>query len=173
MKIFITFILICLLIIPSLVVAPVLTDDIENDINSFIKKERSELISHIWGDYKEEIVTAIIKHVPRQEYLLNKINMRKLLIVMANKESAGNPEAISKRGAIGIWQIMPYEAEYYGYTTEDMFSIENNLLVARKVLYRKANLVKNAWTAVRCYNGSGWIAHNYKRQIKRAYYKII
>jgi len=169
MKVFILF---CLLMIPSLVIAPVLTDDVVNEINRFVKQERSELISHIWGDYKEEIVTVVIKHVPYEESLLGKINMRKLLIVMANKESAGNPKAVSKRGAIGVWQIMPYEAEYYGYTAEDMFSIEKNLLVAKKVLYRKANLVKNAWTAVQCYNGSGWYAHNYKNHVKRAYYKL-
>jgi len=171
--IFISFCLFCLLIISSLVIAPELTGDIKKDINNFVKKERNELIRHIWGDYKEEIVTAIIKHVPYEECLLNKISMRKLLVVMANKESAGNPTAISKRGAIGVWQIMPYEAEYYGYTAKDMFSIEKNLLVAKKVLYRKASVVKNPWNAVKYYNGSGWHAHNYKKHIKRAYYKII
>jgi len=166
-------ILFCLLIIPSFLASPGLTYDIEKDINNFIKKERKELIKHVLGDYKEEIVSAIIKHVRREECLHGEINLRKLLIIMANKESSGNPEAISKKGAVGVWQIMKKEAERYGYTSSDMFLIENNLIVAKKVLYRKACLVKNPWNAVKYYNGRGPRAHNYKISIKKAYYKII
>jgi len=162
------FELMLVFMLPSISFSPSFSKDVQKSISAY-KTKRCELLKYVVGNHKEEIISTIIKYVEKDEYIHNTIQVQKLLIVMANKESSGNPKAVSRKGAVGVWQIMPSEATFYGFTVDEMFSIEKNLIVAKKILYRKARKVKNPWNAVKYYNGKGIKAHNYMRMVQREY----
>lgn len=69
-------------------------------------------------------------------------------------ESAKNPEAFSKAGAIGLMQIMPFNAEFCDTTPKKLWRKDVNIACGLKIL--KSNLKKtggNKEMALRLYNG--------------------
>lgn len=68
-------------------------------------------------------------------------------------ESGGRRYAVSPKGAIGLYQIMPNTAAMFGYSAQDMFDPKKNEDVARRYL---DGLLKqyngNAYMALAAYN---------------------
>lgn len=68
-------------------------------------------------------------------------------------ESRGRPHAVSPKGAIGLYQIMPSTAADFGYTREDMFDPVKNRDVATKYLDKLLHKYNgNAYMALAAYN---------------------
>ena len=75
-------------------------------------------------------------------------------------ESCGKPEAVSDKGAAGVWQLMPFIARHYGLTPDGRSDVAESSAAAAKYLkslYGRFNDV--SWT-VAAYNAGG---HNLKR----------
>jgi len=50
-----------------------------------------------------------------------------LFLALIKQESAWNPDAVSPKGAIGLTQIMPFNASSCGLTVEELYDTDNNL----------------------------------------------
>lgn len=80
------------------------------------------------------------------------------LSMLAVAESCGKPQAVSSKGAAGLWQLMPFIARHYG--VEDRHDTEDASRGAAAYLaslYRRFQSIP--WT-VAAYNAGG---HNLKR----------
>ena len=60
-------------------------------------------------------------------------------------ESAGDPNAHNPSGASGLFQVMPFWADYFGYARSDLFAANLNVEIARKVWDAQG------WGAWSCY----------------------
>lgn len=68
-------------------------------------------------------------------------------------ESGGRRYAVSPKGAIGLYQIMPDTAAMFGYSAQDMFDPAKNEDVARKYLGQLLQRYNgNAYMALAAYN---------------------
>lgn len=99
------------------------------------------------------------------------INMQKIMHI----ESAGNPTAVSRAGAIGLYQIMPVVLQEYNqfhgqkYTRKNLYNPEINTKIANWYInfripqllqhYKKPDTVENR---LKCYNaGIRSVVQNY------------
>ena len=57
-----------------------------------------------------------------------------LVKAIIRQESQFNPKAISKAGAIGLMQIMPYNASRLGVTSADLFNPRINILAGVRLV---------------------------------------
>lgn len=81
------------------------------------------------------------------------ISVEDLLPGVQHYESGGKRYAISPKGAIGLYQIMPGTAQDYGYSREDMFDPTKNRDVATKYLSKLLSKYNgNAYMALAAYN---------------------
>lgn len=89
--------------------------------------------------------------MPEQNY--GGYSVEDLLPGLQHYESGGRRYAVSGKGAIGLYQIMPETAAQYGYSREDMFDPVKNEDVARRYLGDLMDKYKgNAYLAVAAYN---------------------
>lgn len=80
--------------------------------------------------------------------------------MLAVAESCGKPDAISKSGAAGLWQLMPATARRFGIDPKDRTDARKSSIAAAQYiasLYRRFEDIE--WT-VAAYNAGG---HNLKR----------
>ena len=78
--------------------------------------------------YDEEIAAAItdVEHVFPVPAALVK--------AVIQQESGFNPQAVSRAGAIGLMQVMPFNAERLGLTREDLWHPARNILAGVRLL---------------------------------------
>jgi len=77
-------------------------------------------------------------------------------------------KAVSSRGALGVWQLMPERALSHGYTPSEMRDDEKCAAAAVKELREKLGMAKgNLSRAKRLYCGAGPAAATYDRIRKR------
>ena len=76
--------------------------------------------------------------------------------------------AVSTKGALGVWQLMPERAASHGYTPQDMWDDEKCADAAVKELHEKLGMAKgNMARAKRLYCGTGPAAAAYDKVRKR------
>lgn len=75
-------------------------------------------------------------------------------------ESCGKPEAVSNKGAAGIWQLMPFISRKYGLTPKDRFDAGKASTAAAKYLKSLYERFGDVLWTVAAYNSGG---HNLKR----------
>jgi hypothetical protein len=76
--------------------------------------------------------------------------------------------AVSHKGALGVWQLMPERAQSHGYTPQDMWDDEKCAEAAVKELHEKLGMAKgNLARAKRLYCGAGPAARAYDKVRKR------
>lgn len=92
--------------------------------------------------------------IVEREAMRNGINIA-LGKALFMEESGGNCGALSKKGALGCMQIMPFNAPVCGYTKEELKKdAEKNIICGFKLF--KAELVRFGWdayAATQSYNG--------------------
>lgn len=88
-----------------------------------------------------------------------------LLVALIYQESTFNQYAKGKAGEIGACQIMPYWAENFGYTPEQLWDLEVNITVAAKILKHNLDRYKTTFKAVKAYNGYNRKGHRYATKL--------
>ena len=83
-------------------------------------------------------------------------------------------KSVSPRGALGVWQLMPYRAKSHGYTPEDMTDDAKCADAAVKELLCKMEMADgNLALAKRFYCGSGAEARMYSVRIRRYHRELM
>jgi soluble lytic murein transglycosylase-like protein len=111
------------------------------DSRNQVNFKNSSHSSSIPSSYLLKIKTLSKEHKLRED----------LIIAVIKAESSFNPYAVSKKGAIGLMQLMPDTARQYGVTNR--FDVNQNLkggITHLKYLYRKYN--KNLPLTLAAYN---------------------
>lgn len=82
--------------------------------------------------------------------------------------------AVSHKGALGVWQLMPERAASHGYTPQEMWDDEKCADAAVKELHEKLDMAKgNKARAKRLYCGAGPAARAYDKVRKRCRKEIL
>uniref|UniRef100_C6E1S4 Transglycosylase SLT domain-containing protein n=1 Tax=Geobacter sp. (strain M21) TaxID=443144 RepID=C6E1S4_GEOSM len=82
--------------------------------------------------------------------------------------------AVSHKGALGVWQLMPERAASHGYTPQEMWDDEKCADAAVKELKEKLGMAKGNMTrAKRLYCGTGPAARAYEKVRKRCRAEIL
>jgi len=99
------------------------------------------------------------------------------LAEIALAETGGNrlsAEAVSSKGALGVWQLMPQRAKSHGYTPEDMEDDEKCAEAAVRELYIKLEMAQgNMDRAKKLYCGQGPQADAYLKKIRQVRQEIL
>lgn len=75
--------------------------------------------------------------------------------------------AVSSKGALGVWQLMPYRAKSHGYSPKDMLDDSKCAEAAVCELYTKLDMAKgNLERAKKLYCGQGPQATAYMKKIR-------
>ncbi len=83
-------------------------------------------------------------------------------------------KAVSSRGAVGVWQLMPFRAKSHGYTAADMNRDEKCAAAAVKELKTKLVMADgNLAVAKRLYCGGGKEARAYDVKIRQYRQEIL
>jgi len=76
--------------------------------------------------------------------------------------------AVSNKGALGVWQLMPSRAKSHGYSTKDMVNDEKCAEAAVRELYTKLEMAQgNLERAKKLYCGQGPQADQYLRKLQK------
>jgi len=76
--------------------------------------------------------------------------------------------AVSSKGALGVWQLMPKRAKSHGYTPAEMANDEKCAEAAIRELYTKLEMAQgNLERAKKLYCGQGPQADQYVRKLKK------
>lgn len=77
-----------------------------------------------------------------------------LMWAMMHQESRFNPGAVSPRGAIGLLQVMPYNAKRCGMTPADLLDARNNIECSAIIISQESKVYNNNLIKVlEVYNG--------------------
>ena len=77
-------------------------------------------------------------------------------------------EAVSSKGALGVWQLMPFRAKSHGYSPDDMENDEKCAEAAVRELYSKLAVAQgNLDRAKKLYCGQGPQADAYMNKLRR------
>jgi Transglycosylase SLT domain len=76
-------------------------------------------------------------------------------------------QAISTKGALGVWQLMPFRARSHGYSSKDMLDDRKCAEAAVRELYSKLDMAQgNLERAKKYYCGQGPEANAYMKKIR-------
>jgi len=99
------------------------------------------------------------------------------LAEIALAETGGNKlsaSAVSSKGALGVWQLMPRRAKSHGYSPEDMENDEKCADAAVRELYTKLEMAQgNLDRAKKLYCGQGPEADRYLRKIHKVHQELL
>jgi hypothetical protein len=99
------------------------------------------------------------------------------LAEIALAETGGNQlsaTAVSSKGALGVWQLMPRRAKSHGYSPEDMENDEKCADAAVRELYTKLEMAQgNLDRAKKLYCGQGPQADQYLRKIHKVRQELL
>jgi len=99
------------------------------------------------------------------------------LAEIALAETGGNrlsATAVSSKGAMGVWQLMPRRAKSHGYSPEDMENDEKCAEAAVRELYTKLEMAQgNLDRAKKLYCGQGPQADQYLRKIHKVRLELL
>lgn len=99
------------------------------------------------------------------------------LAEIALAETGGNrlsATAVSSKGAVGVWQLMPRRAKSHGYSPEEMANDEKCAEAAVRELYTKLEMAQgNLDRAKKFYCGQGPQADQYLRKIHKVRLELL
>lgn len=128
-------------------------------------------------DKTEAMLGRTVMYFPLFEKLLSEHNMPLDIKFLSITESALNPNARSRAGAMGLWQFMPTTGSEYGLTNNSYVDLrkdpEKSTLAAIKFLKRLYNQYGNWELALAAYNGGpGRVNRAIKRGRSKNYWHI-
>jgi membrane-bound lytic murein transglycosylase D len=162
--------IICACILVTALVIFVSTSNTTTDIkgvqkNTFIDMYSKNTRVQQWKHYYEVVQTRSLETRKSREFYFTAItNMlanskiprerAEIYAEIPDVESLWKPSAISHRGALGLWQIMPNTAKRYGYKPNDMYEPAKATQCAIKYLIFLDSLYSGDVAAVLfAYNG--------------------
>ena len=150
------------------VVTPRLDAIVKSYVNTYTALKR---------DKTEAMLGRMAMYFPLFERLLTEQNMPTDLKYLSITESALNPKARSRSGAVGLWQFMPTTGREYGLTQNRYVDLrkdpEKSTLAAIKFLKRLYQKYGNWELALAGYNGGpGRVNRAIKRGRSKNYWKI-
>lgn len=77
---------------------------------------------------------------------------RNVMQALAHVESGLNPKAVSHCGAIGVTQVMPFNARRCGLIPSDLFDATHNVRCGSKILQEEIERLGNIRDALTVYN---------------------
>lgn len=98
---------------------------------------------------------GVERYLEHREMVAEKIKemgLPKELEILPHVESGYNPKAMSKVGAIGMWQVMPGTARMYGFNPKRLKDPEYNTEAGLTVLLEKYQALKSWPLAITAYN---------------------
>lgn len=111
-----------------------------------VKNKRVLFVENILPEPSSSLLESILKSPVKKDqykYIMKKLVESQLpqeLALIPILESEYNTDAVSNKGAGGLWQLMPGTADDLGLTNDDRFSLEPSTdaaLVYFKQLYKK------------------------------------
>lgn len=119
------------------------------------------------GESKSSVEVYMERVEPYKDTILRILDEERVpreFIFLCLAESGGDPDNISKAGAAGLWQLMPYTANNYGLAPADRFDVEKSTRAAAKYIRHLLDVFDgdHRW-AIAAYNAGG---HNLKRATK-------
>lgn len=128
-------------------------------------------------EYARMILRRQSLYIPMFEKYLAKYNMPDELKYLSIVESALNPKALSRSGALGLWQFMPSTGKYLGLKIDPHFDermhIEKSTEAACKYLKSLYNSFGDWQLALAAYNcGPGVIGRSIKRYKKKDFWQL-
>ncbi len=125
----------------------------------------------------EAMLGKMVMYFPLFEKLFEEHDMPSDLKYLSITESALNPNARSRAGAVGLWQFMPYTGIEYGLTNNYYLDLrkdpEKSTLAAIRFLKRLYNQYGNWELALAAYNGGpGRVNRAIKRGRSKNYWSI-
>lgn len=123
-------------------------------------------------DYTRMVAERSTLYFPLFEEKLRQYNMPDEIKYLSIIESGLNPRAISRAGAVGLWQFMPATGRYYGlknsFYTDDRMDPEKSTDAACRYLKALYGMFDNWELAIAAYNcGPG----NVRKAVRRSGYK--
>lgn len=134
-----------------------------NSFSSFIIKKEKSLTRF----YKNSIKRGK-DYIPTFKYMLRDDGLSDLFIYMSMVESGFNPNAISSKKAVGIWQFMPSTARHYNLSVnkyiDERYNPISSTTAAIKYLKKLKKDFGKWYLAIMAYNcGEGRVAKAIKK----------
>ncbi|MFY0643358.1 MAG: transglycosylase SLT domain-containing protein [Bacteroidia bacterium] len=138
------------------------------DYNPYVKKQ-IDYFGTRWQKRLKEVITSSSYYFPIYEEILDKHDMPLELRYLSVIESALNPYATSRSGAVGLWQFMPATGRIFdlnqNYIMDERRSIEKSTEAAATYLKSMYKMFGDWYVAIASYNcGPG----NVRKAIRRS-----
>jgi len=154
--------------ITSSVAPPRFTSVVKSYINTYTVKKRQ---------HTEAMLGRISIYFPMFEKYLSENNLPVDLKYLSIVESALNPKAVSRSGAVGLWQFMPPTGKENGLkinsTVDERRDPHKSTLAAAKYLKKQYKRYNNWELALAAYNGGpGRVNRAIKRGRSKNFWRI-
>ncbi len=138
------------------------------DYNSYVKRQ-IDFFGTNWQKRLKEVITRSEFYFPIYEKILDKHNMPLEIKYLSVIESALNPYARSRSGAVGPWQFMPATGRIFdlneNYVMDERRSVEKSTEAAAGYLKSMYEMFGDWYVAIASYNcGPG----NVRKAIRRS-----
>lgn len=152
----------------SAVAPPRFTSAVKSYINTYTVKKRQ---------HTEAMLGRISIYFPMFEKYLSENNLPVDLKYLSIVESALNPKAVSRSGAVGLWQFMPPTGKENGLkinsTVDERRDPHKSTLAAAKYLKKQYKRYQNWELALAAYNGGpGRVNRAIKRGRSKNFWRI-
>jgi len=153
----------------SEIAPPRFTPAVKSYINTYMVRKRA---------HTEAMLGRMSMYFPMFEKYLSENNMPTDLKYLSIVESALNPKAVSRSGAVGLWQFMPPTGKENGLrinsTVDERRDPHKSTLAAMKYLRKQYNRYQNWELALAAYNGGpGRVNRAIKRGRSKNFWTIL